>query len=66
MTQYATFRVGERLLGLDLLMVREILRPLAISPVPRSAPNIRGLLNLRDRSSRFWTWPCVWASSPPR
>jgi purine-binding chemotaxis protein CheW len=49
MTQYATFRVGERLLGLDLLMVREILRPLAISPVPRSAPNIRGLLNLRGQ-----------------
>jgi purine-binding chemotaxis protein CheW len=49
MTQYATFRVAERLLGLDLLTVREILRPLDITPVPRSAPHIRGLLNLRGQ-----------------
>lgn len=49
MTQYATFRVAERLLGMDLLTVREILRPLDITPVPRAAPHIRGLLNLRGQ-----------------
>ncbi len=49
MTQYATFRVAERLLGLDLLAVREILRPLDITPVPRAASHIRGLLNLRGQ-----------------
>lgn len=49
MTQFATFRVAERLLGLNLLTVREILRPLDITPVPRCAPSIRGLLNLRGQ-----------------
>ncbi len=49
MTQYATFRVAERLLGLNLLTVREILRPLDITPVPRAASHIRGLLNLRGQ-----------------
>ncbi len=49
MTQYATFRVAERLLGLDLLTVREILRPLNITAVPRCSPHIRGLLNLRGQ-----------------
>jgi purine-binding chemotaxis protein CheW len=49
MTQFATFRVAERLLGMDLLTVREILRPLDITPVPRAAPHIRGLLNLRGQ-----------------
>jgi purine-binding chemotaxis protein CheW len=49
MIQYATFRVAERLLGLDLLTVREIIRPLDITPVPRAAPHIHGLLNLRGQ-----------------
>ena len=65
MTQYATFRVGERMLGLDILKVREIIRVLDITPVPRAEPCIRGLLNLRgqivtilDLAVRLGVAPC--------
>jgi len=65
MTQYATFRVGERMLGLDILKVREIIRVLDITPVPRAEPCIRGLLNLRgqivtilDLAVRLGVEPC--------
>lgn len=49
MSQYATFHVGERLFGLDILNVREIIRVSDITPVPRAASSIRGLLNLRGQ-----------------
>ena len=49
MSQFATFRVGERLFGLDILGVREIIRVFNITPVPRSESHIRGLINLRGQ-----------------
>lgn len=49
MTQYATFTVGERLLGLDIMGVREIIRVSDLTPVPRADAAIRGLLNLRGQ-----------------
>lgn len=49
MTQFATFRVGERLFGLDILGVREIIRVFDITPVPRTEDHIRGLINLRGQ-----------------
>lgn len=49
MSQFATFRVGERLFGLDILGVREIIRVFNITPVPRADPHIRGLINLRGQ-----------------
>jgi len=49
MSQYATFHVGDRLFGLDILGVREIIRVFTITPVPRSEPHIRGLINLRGQ-----------------
>jgi len=49
MTLFATFRVGERQLGLDILRVREIIRVLDITPVPLAEPRVRGLLNLRGQ-----------------
>ncbi|BDU73380.1 chemotaxis protein CheW [Mesoterricola silvestris] len=49
MTQFATFRVGERLFGLDILGVREIIRVSNITTVPRSEAHIRGLINLRGQ-----------------
>ncbi len=49
MSQYATFHVGERLLGLDILGVREIIRVSDLTPVPRAEASIRGLLNLRGQ-----------------
>ena len=49
MSQYATFRLGDRLFGMDLMMIREINRILDITPVPHAKPFIRGLINLRGQ-----------------
>ena len=49
MNQYSTFRLGDRLFGLDLMMIREINRILAITPVPHADRHIRGLINLRGQ-----------------
>ena len=49
MSQYATFRLDERLFGQTIPMVREIIRCYAITPVPHAKPHIRGLINLRGQ-----------------
>jgi len=49
MSQFATFHVGDRLFGLDILGVREIIRVFNITPVPRAESHIRGLINLRGQ-----------------
>jgi purine-binding chemotaxis protein CheW len=49
MSQYSTFRLGERLFGLDLMMIREINRNLDITPVPQARDHVRGLINLRGQ-----------------
>jgi purine-binding chemotaxis protein CheW len=45
--QFATFHVGELLLGIDIHMVREINRNLSLTRVPHSAPAVQGVINLR-------------------
>lgn len=49
MSQFATFHVGDHVFGLDILGVREIIRAVEITPVPRTEPHIRGLINLRGQ-----------------
>jgi len=49
MSQYSTFRLGDRLFGLDLMMIREINRILEITPVPHAREHLRGLINLRGQ-----------------
>ena len=49
MNQYSTFRLGDRLFGLDIMMIREINRILDITPVPHANEYIRGLINLRGQ-----------------
>lgn len=49
MSQFSTFRLGDRLFGLDLMMIREINRILDITPVPHAKEHIRGLINLRGQ-----------------
>jgi purine-binding chemotaxis protein CheW len=49
MSQFATFRLGDRLFGLDIRMIREINRLLDITPVPHSRAFVRGLINLRGQ-----------------
>lgn len=45
--QFATFQVGELLLGIDIHQVQEINRNLQLTPVPHAPEAIRGVINLR-------------------
>jgi purine-binding chemotaxis protein CheW len=47
--QIATFYLGETLLGIDILLVREINRHVHLSPIPDAPPQLLGLMNLRGR-----------------
>jgi len=47
--QLVTFHLGQEEFGIDILKVREIIRPMAITMVPRSAHFIEGVINLRGR-----------------
>ncbi len=42
-----TFHLGERLFGVDVSRVREILRRHSSTPVPLAPPAVEGLINLR-------------------
>jgi purine-binding chemotaxis protein CheW len=45
--QFATFYVGNILLGVDICQVQEINRQLNVTEVPQSPDHIRGVINLR-------------------
>ncbi|MDM8525010.1 chemotaxis protein CheW [Desulfococcaceae bacterium HSG8] len=47
--QIATFLLGNTLLGIDILLVKEVYRHMAISPIPDASSHLRGLMNLRGR-----------------
>lgn len=46
---FCTFRADRRLYGIDVLSLREISTPMAITPVPPAISAVRGLANLRSR-----------------
>ncbi|QDV75439.1 chemotaxis protein CheW [Botrimarina mediterranea] len=45
--QFATFYVGELLMGVDIRLVQEINRQLEMTPVPNAPRHVRGVINLR-------------------
>jgi len=47
--QITTFFLGDMLMGLDILLVKEVYRHMSISPIPDAPPHLRGLMNLRGR-----------------
>jgi purine-binding chemotaxis protein CheW len=47
--QFATFHIDDRLLGLEVWHVQEVLRPQPLTPVPLADPSIAGLINLRGQ-----------------
>ena len=47
--KYMTFKLSEEAYGLEILRVREIIGLMNITPVPRSADFIRGIINLRGK-----------------
>jgi len=46
---FCTFRVQDRLYGIDVHMVREVSTHVTMTPVLQAPPIIRGLINLRSR-----------------
>lgn len=46
---YLTFRLATEVYGVPILNVREIVEMQEVSPFPRSAPWVRGVVNLRGR-----------------
>ena len=47
--QFATFRLGDGLFGVDVLLVREINQQMDITPAPLASSWVRGLINLRGQ-----------------
>ncbi|MCD6308579.1 MAG: purine-binding chemotaxis protein CheW [Candidatus Latescibacteria bacterium] len=47
--QITTFSVADTLLGLDILIVKEVYRHMDLTPVPDAPPHMSGLMNLRGR-----------------
>lgn len=47
--RYLTFRLDTEVYAVPILTVREIVELQEISPVPRSSPWVRGVVNLRGR-----------------
>lgn len=45
--QLATFRVGGALYAIDILRIKEIIRPVKMMMVPHSPPSIEGVINIR-------------------
>ena len=47
--QFCTFQVEQLTVGVDIARVHVVLRTSPVTPVPRSAPCVAGLLNLRGQ-----------------
>ena len=45
--QLACFRVGAEMYALDIMKIKEIIRPLKLTPVPKAPEFIEGVINLR-------------------
>jgi purine-binding chemotaxis protein CheW len=45
--QLACFRVGDQMYSLDILRIKEVIRPLKLTPVPKAPAFIEGVINLR-------------------
>lgn len=47
--QFSTFYVANRLYGIDVTRVQEVVRPLPITPIPLAPQYVVGLINLRGQ-----------------
>lgn len=45
--QLACFRVGEEMYALDIMKIKEIIRPQKLTPIPKAPSFIEGVINLR-------------------
>ena len=47
--QYSTFKVADRLYGIDVTAVQEVVRSMAMTPIPLAERYVKGLINLRGQ-----------------
>ena len=47
--QFSTFFVANRLYGIDVTRVQEVVRPMPMTPIPLAPEYVRGLINLRGQ-----------------
>lgn len=47
--EYCTFRLDQLTFGIEVHQVQEVIRPQALTAVPRSNPVVSGLINLRGQ-----------------
>lgn len=47
--QFSTFYVANRLYGIDVTRVQEVVRPMPMTPIPLAPIYVRGLINLRGQ-----------------
>ncbi len=45
--QLACFRIGSEMYALDIMRIKEIIRPQRLTAVPKAPPFIEGVINLR-------------------
>ncbi|PLX73820.1 MAG: chemotaxis protein CheW [Desulfuromonas sp.] len=45
--QLACFRVGREMYALDIMQIKEIIRPQKLTPIPKSPAFVEGVINLR-------------------
>lgn len=45
--QYCTFKIGKDYFGVSVLDVQEVIKPLPITPIPKTDKRVSGLMNLR-------------------
>lgn len=45
--EFITFEIGDRLLGVDVMAIREIRAWAPAMPLPNAPPHVRGIVNLR-------------------
>jgi purine-binding chemotaxis protein CheW len=48
-SQFSTFYIADRLYGIDVTRVQEVVRPMPITPIPLAPEYVAGLINLRGQ-----------------
>ena len=48
-TQYCTFKVDDKLFGIEVVCVQEVLKAQELTRVPLAPPSVAGLMNLRGQ-----------------
>jgi purine-binding chemotaxis protein CheW len=48
-SQFSTFYIADRLYGIDVTRVQEVVRPMPITPIPLAPEYVTGLINLRGQ-----------------